>query len=38
MIKNGEVNPLNVVGLRQLSHCPAHFETIAFDFLILHPN
>lgn len=31
MIKHGEVNPLNVFGLRQVEHCPPHFETVTFD-------
>lgn len=31
MLKHGEVNPLNVFGLRRLSHCPPHFEQVTFD-------
>lgn len=31
MIKHGEVNPLNVFGLRRLTHCPPHFERVQFD-------
>jgi alpha-ketoglutarate-dependent taurine dioxygenase len=31
MLKHGEVNPLNVFGLRQLTHCPPHFEQVQFD-------
>lgn len=31
MFKHGEVNPLNVFGLRQLKHCPPHFEQVVFD-------
>ncbi len=31
MLKHGEVNPLNVFGLRRLSHCPPHFECVIFD-------
>lgn len=31
MLKHGEVNPLNVFGLRQLTHCPPHFERVQFD-------
>ena len=31
MLKHGEVNPLNVFGLRQLDHCPPHFQIITFD-------
>lgn len=30
MLKNGDVNPLNVWGLRQVSHLPPHFEPINF--------
>ena len=31
MLKHGEVNPLDVFGLRQLNYCPPHFERITFD-------
>lgn len=31
MLKHGEVNPLNVFGLRRLEHCPPHFEQVLFD-------
>lgn len=31
MLKHGEVNPLNVFDLRQLSHCPPHFMVVPFD-------
>lgn len=31
MIKHGEVNPLNVFGLRKLDHCPPHFEPVIFE-------
>ena len=31
MFKNGEVNLLNVFGLRQLTHCPPHFEIVSFN-------
>lgn len=31
MLKYGEVNPLNVWGLRQLEHCPPHFVKVNFD-------
>lgn len=31
MLKHGEPNPLNVHGLRQLSHCPPHFVEIIFE-------
>lgn len=31
MLKHGEVNPLNVFGLRETSHCPPHFQQVSFD-------
>jgi hypothetical protein len=31
MLKHGEVNPLNVHQLRQLTHCPPHFEQVVFE-------
>ena len=31
MLKHGEVNPLNVFGLRRLDHCPPHFEQVSFE-------
>ena len=31
MLKHGEVNPLNVFGLRRLDRCPPHFEKVVFD-------
>ena len=31
MLKHGEVNPINVHGLRKLEHCPPHFERVVFD-------
>jgi hypothetical protein len=34
MLKHGEVNPLNIFGLRQLSHCPLHFESVRFDLRV----
>ena len=30
MLKHGEVNLLNVFGLRKLDHCPPHFEQVTF--------
>lgn len=30
MLKLGEPNPLNVHQLRQLKHCPPHFEQVVF--------
>jgi hypothetical protein len=34
MLKHGEVNPLNVHGLRRLEHCPPHFTTVNFDIRV----
>ena len=34
MLKHGEVNPLNVHGLRTLSWCPPHFERVQFDLSV----
>tara|TARA_R110000803_G_scaffold49656_2_gene103301 strand:- start:1552 stop:1851 length:300 start_codon:yes stop_codon:yes gene_type:complete len=34
MLKHGEVNPLNVHGLRRLEHCPPHFTTVNFDLRV----
>lgn len=31
MLEHGEVNPLNVFGLRKLDHCPPHFQQYVFD-------
>ena len=31
MLKHGEANPLNVFGLRQMTHCPPHFTRVSFD-------
>lgn len=31
MLKHGEINPLNVFGIRRLEHCPPHFEKIVFQ-------
>ena len=33
MIKYGEVNPLNVFGLRRLKHCPPHFTKVTLHSL-----
>jgi len=30
MLKYGQVNPLNVWGLRRVNHCPPHFERVEF--------
>lgn len=34
MFIDGDVNPLNVFGLRQLDHCPPHFEKFEFDLRV----
>ena len=31
MLKHGEVNSLNVFGLRELQHCPPHFQKVTFE-------
>ena len=31
MLKQGEPNPLNVHQLRQVKHCPPHFEKVIVD-------
>lgn len=31
MLKFGEINPLNVFCLRQVHHCPPHFQKIIYD-------
>lgn len=31
MLKYGEINPLNVMGLRRVDHCPPHFEKVFFN-------
>lgn len=31
MLKNGEINLLNIFGLREISHCPPHFFKVKFD-------
>jgi hypothetical protein len=31
MLKHGKANPLNIFGIRQLNHCPPHFEQVQFD-------
>lgn len=30
MLKHGEINPLNVHGLRRLTWCPPHFTKVSF--------
>lgn len=31
MLKYGEVNPLNIFGLRRMDYCPPHFVKVEFD-------
>ena len=38
MLKHGDVNPLNVHQLRQLSWCPPHFTQVIFEPYITHKN
>lgn len=38
MLKHGEINPLNVAGLRELPHCPPHFCRVAFDLATKEKN
>jgi hypothetical protein len=33
MLRHGEINPLNVHGLRELEHCPPHFTQVIFDLV-----
>ncbi len=34
MLKHGEVNPLNVHSLREISWCPPHFEQVKFELWV----
>lgn len=34
MLKHGDINPLSVLGLRRLNHCPPHFERVEFDIKV----
>lgn len=34
MLKHGTVNPLNVFGLREVTHCPPHFQPVNFDLRV----
>jgi len=38
MLKHGEINPLNVSGLRELQHCPPHFCRVTFDLTCREKN
>lgn len=38
MLKHGEVNPLNVHGLRELGWCPPHFERVTFESHVTNMN
>lgn len=31
MLKHGEINPLNVFGLREVEHCPPHFFQVPLN-------
>jgi len=31
MLKHGEINPLNVFGLREVNHLPPHFSQVPFN-------
>lgn len=31
MLRTGEVNPLNVHGIRRVDYCPPHFTSVEFD-------
>lgn len=31
MLRDGQPNPLNVHGLREVEHCPPHFERVLFE-------
>lgn len=33
MLRDGEANPLNVHGLRELKHCPPHFIKVKFNIV-----
>lgn len=34
MLRYGEINPLNVHGLRRMEHCPPHFTPFHFDLRV----
>ena len=34
MLRDGEVNPLTVHGLRELERCPPHFVQVKFDIRV----
>lgn len=38
MLKHGEANPLNIHGLRQMSHCPPHFSQVVFELHTTEKN
>jgi hypothetical protein len=38
MIKHGEINPLNVFGLRRLEHCPPHFARVQIENMYVDPK
>lgn len=38
MLKHGEINPLNIFGLREIKHCPPHFCKVTFDLKTSEKN
>lgn len=38
MLKHGEINPLNVFGLREVGHCPPHFYRVLFELKTQEKN
>ncbi len=38
MLKHGEINPLNVLGLRQMDHCPPHFYRVLISLSCREKN
>lgn len=34
MLKYGDINRLNVAGLREIEHCPPHFTRVPFTMII----
>jgi hypothetical protein len=38
VLKHGEVNPLNVFGLREVGHCPPHFTRVFYVLMTSERN
>lgn len=38
MLKYGEINPLNIFGLREVETCPPHFEKVQFELRVNHKH